>query len=63
MPHGHAEYCRLSWWVMNQRAQYQLLKQGKKSWLSVERVRMLDAIGFDWSPNVVKSCFRQNQSM
>jgi hypothetical protein len=37
-------------WVMNQRAQFQLLKQGKKNWLSDDRLSLLNAIGFDWSP-------------
>ncbi|KAL7548923.1 hypothetical protein ACHAWF_012189 [Thalassiosira exigua] len=37
---------------MNQRAQYQLRKQGKKSWLSEERIEMLNAVQFDWNPVV-----------
>lgn len=50
VPHGYAENRKLSWWVMNQRAQFQLLKHGKKNWLSEDRLAMLNAIGFDWSP-------------
>ncbi|KAL7539477.1 hypothetical protein ACHAXR_009327 [Thalassiosira sp. AJA248-18] len=41
---------------MNQRAQHQLLKQGKKSWLSRERMLLLDALQFDWKPILGKSC-------
>eukprot|EP00571_Detonula_confervacea_P006168 CAMPEP_0172316748 /NCGR_PEP_ID=MMETSP1058-20130122/29365_1 /TAXON_ID=83371 /ORGANISM="Detonula confervacea, Strain CCMP 353" /LENGTH=532 /DNA_ID=CAMNT_0013031147 /DNA_START=46 /DNA_END=1647 /DNA_ORIENTATION=- len=56
VPHGYAENRKLSWWVMNQRAQYRLMRQGKKSWLSEDRVRFLDAICFDWNPIIGKSC-------
>lgn len=55
VPHGYAENRKLSWWVMNQRAQYNLLKQGKKSWLNEDRVALLNAIGFDWNPIVGKT--------
>jgi hypothetical protein len=55
VPHGYAENRKLSWWVMNQRAQYNQLKSGKKSWLSGERVQMLNDIGFDWNLLVGKS--------
>ncbi|KAL7536640.1 hypothetical protein ACHAXR_007313 [Thalassiosira sp. AJA248-18] len=40
---------------MNQRAQYHLLKQGKKSWLTRDRVELLDAIGFDWNAIIGKT--------
>jgi len=56
VPHGYAENRKLSWWVMNQRAQYQLLRQGKKSWLSEDHAELLDAAGFDWNPVIGKSC-------
>jgi len=55
VPHGYAENRKLSWWVMNQRAQYQLLRQGQKSWLSEDRVALLGALGFDWNPIVGNS--------
>ena len=38
-----------------QRAQYQNVQQGKKSWLTEERVALLDEIGFDWNPIIGKS--------
>ena len=28
----------------------QLLKQGKKNWLTEERIGLLDEIDFDWNP-------------
>lgn len=52
MPHGFAENRKLAWWVMNQRAQYRLLRQGKKAWLTEERVTLLDDIGFEWNPTL-----------
>jgi hypothetical protein len=52
VPHGYAENRKLSWWVMNQRAQYQMLRQEKKSWLSGDRVWLLDSIGFEWNPTI-----------
>jgi len=55
VPHGYTEHRKLSWWVMNQRAQYQLLKQGKKTWLTPERVELLNGIGFEWNPRIGKS--------
>lgn len=58
VPHGYAENRKLSWWVMNQRAQYQSLKLGKNSWLSTERVELLDNVQFDWKPILGKSCNR-----
>ena len=38
-----------------QRAQYQNVQQGKKSWLTEKRVALLDEIGFDWNPIIGKS--------
>lgn len=55
VPHGYPPNRKLSWWVMNQRAQYQLLKDGKKSWLSNERVKILNDVGFEWNPVSAKS--------
>jgi hypothetical protein len=31
-----------------------LFRQGKKSWLSEDRVRLLDALGFAWNPIIGK---------
>ena len=40
---------------MNQRAQYQLLRHGKASWLSQNRIRLMNILGFDWNPIIGKS--------
>ncbi len=40
-----------SWWVMNQRAQYAHRNQGKKTWLTDERIQLLNDIGFIWTPH------------
>ena len=55
VPHGYAQNRKLSWWVMNQRAQYQLLPHGKASWLSQNRIRLMNILGFDWNPIIGKS--------
>ncbi|KAL7535672.1 hypothetical protein ACHAXR_008942 [Thalassiosira sp. AJA248-18] len=39
---------------MNQRAQHQSFKQGKKNWLSTDRIALLDAIEFNWKPRTKK---------
>jgi len=36
---------------MNQRAQYAQRNNGKTNWLSDERIKLLDEIGFVWTPN------------
>ena len=46
---------KLSMTFFPQRAQYQNVQQGKKSWLTEERVALLDEIGFDWNPIIGKS--------
>lgn len=33
---------------MNQRAQYQHLQDGKKSWMTQERIDLLEGLGFKW---------------
>jgi hypothetical protein len=40
----------LSNWVKNQRRQYRLLQHGLKNTLDMERVNMLNSIGFNWNP-------------
>jgi len=42
VPHGYTKNRKLAWWVMNQRAQFSHLKAGKKTWLTPERIQMLD---------------------
>ena len=52
VPHGYSSNRKLSWWVMNQRAQYSARHQGKKSWLTNERIQLLNDSGFIWTPHV-----------
>ena len=54
VPHGYASNRKLSWWVMNQRAQYAHRAQGQKTWLSEDRIQMLTDIGFIWTPHSKK---------
>ena len=51
VPHGYPPNPKLSWWVMNQRAQFAHQAQGKKTWLTEDRVELLDNLGFTWSPH------------
>jgi hypothetical protein len=36
---------------MNQRAQHTQRQTGKSNWLTDERIKLLEDIGFVWSPN------------
>ena len=40
---------KLGHWVMTQRRQFNLMKKGKTSSMSVERIKLLNDIGFSWS--------------
>jgi hypothetical protein len=46
----------LSQWVATQRTQYRFLKQGKPTWLTRDRIQLLEGLGFVWSlgPEVLK---------
>ena len=49
--HGHCNVTRknpLGRWVHTQRGQYRFLKQGKSSFMTYDRIRMLDSIDFRW---------------
>ena len=37
-------------WVHTQRTQYRLRSEGKHSFLTEERIKLLDEVGFVWSP-------------
>jgi len=39
-------------WICNQRAQYKLYQQGKKSNLTPERIKALNEINFDWGDRI-----------
>mmetsp|Transcript_27984 Transcript_27984/g.42669 ORF Transcript_27984/g.42669 Transcript_27984/m.42669 type:complete len:238 (+) Transcript_27984:58-771(+) len=48
VPHYYAENIALARWVKRQRYQYNLRLKGKKSSITIERIRMLEQIGFIW---------------
>lgn len=54
VPHGFGPNKQLSWWVMNIRAQYPKYSAGERSWLTDERVAMLDEIKFEWKARAGK---------
>jgi len=54
--HGHCsvparyhEDAKLGHWVMTQRRQFNLMKRGKASSMTVERIKFLNELGFSWS--------------
>jgi hypothetical protein len=49
VPQQYPENPQLGTWVSNQRKQYRLLKEGKSSPMTEDRVNKLDEIGFIWS--------------
>ena len=49
VPRGYAENPRLASWVAEQRKQYKLMKDGKQSSITPERVLMLQELGFSWN--------------
>ena len=46
VPHKHG---LLGKWVVNQRKDYPMLKEGKSSRMSDDRIHKLDSIRFQWS--------------
>lgn len=49
VPRGYDVNPRLANWVCEQRKQFKLLKDGKKTNITQERIDMLDEIGFAWN--------------
>eukprot|EP00985_Skeletonema_marinoi_P012440 scaffold6002_cov83-Skeletonema_marinoi.AAC.2 len=49
VPRGYPTNPQLGYWVVNQRTQYRLKKEGKHSHMRDERIRELEAIDFIWS--------------
>ena len=49
---AHEETKQLRNWICNQRAQYKLYQQGKKSNLTPERIKSLNEISFDWGERI-----------
>jgi hypothetical protein len=48
VPHAHKENMSLARWVKRQRYQNKLLKEGKPSTMTEERIKLLDNVGFVW---------------
>eukprot|EP00978_Attheya_sp_CCMP212_P000136 scaffold259_cov55-Attheya_sp.AAC.1 len=56
IPTNYPPNPKVGTWVQHQRRQYNAFKQGKRSHMTLERIRMLEMIGFVWSSrNVTKS--------
>lgn len=49
VPARYNEDPKLGHWVMTQRRQFNLMKKGKASSMTVERIKLLNDIGFSWS--------------
>mmetsp|Transcript_4720 Transcript_4720/g.6970 ORF Transcript_4720/g.6970 Transcript_4720/m.6970 type:complete len:479 (+) Transcript_4720:24-1460(+) len=49
VPQHYAPNRALGKWVAKQREQFRFQKEGKHSFLTTERIKMLDSIGFTWS--------------
>jgi hypothetical protein len=48
VPTGYSENISLGTWVKCQRRQYTLLKDGRKSYMTTQRIHDLESIGFEW---------------
>lgn len=48
VPTLYKENPKLGQWVANQRKAYNMLKNGKKSFMTPERLAKLDSLGFNW---------------
>lgn len=49
VPARYAEDPKLGHWVMTQRRQFNLMKKGKPSSMTVDRIKLLNDVGFSWS--------------
>ena len=52
VPSQFDECPKLGRWATHQRSQYRLLKSGKKSSISDERVAQLEKLGFKWNSDI-----------
>jgi hypothetical protein len=48
VPLNHPEYAKLGLWVKEQRRHYTLMKQGKQTHMTQERIEELDSLAFCW---------------
>lgn len=53
VPHTYPKNPQLARWVKRQRRQYKLMKDGKASTMTNERLDMLDSVGFIWDSHDV----------
>ena len=51
VPFSYSANPQLGNWVMTQRYNYRLHQEGMPSPMTAERIRELDAVGFDWEPS------------
>ena len=49
VPRRYSTNAKLGQWVMNQRAQYKLSREGKSCVMTEERIQELESVGFEWS--------------
>ena len=48
VPRNHPENTQLGHWCSTQRVQYKLMTEGKRTAITMERIRLLEAEGFSW---------------
>eukprot|EP00586_Coscinodiscus_wailesii_P000821 CAMPEP_0172488280 /NCGR_PEP_ID=MMETSP1066-20121228/17738_1 /TAXON_ID=671091 /ORGANISM="Coscinodiscus wailesii, Strain CCMP2513" /LENGTH=242 /DNA_ID=CAMNT_0013255403 /DNA_START=39 /DNA_END=767 /DNA_ORIENTATION=- len=51
VPPKYKDNTSLSMWVADQRYQYDLMKKGKSSFMTIDRIKALDALDFIWNKN------------
>jgi hypothetical protein len=49
VPQNYSENTKLANWVSNQRCQHRFYQEGKKSSLTLPRIRELESLGFEWN--------------
>ncbi len=61
VPKSYKDNMALGAWTRNQRAQYMLRIRGKKSPMTEERIKNLEAIGFVWKLKAQKKVAKEDQ--
>jgi hypothetical protein len=51
VPRKYSANPQLGMWVANQRNNYRFYQEGKPSPMTMERIRELESVGFEWEPN------------
>jgi hypothetical protein len=52
VPHDYLENSQLARWVENQRKQYNLHQEGKKSSMTLSRIQALESLDFEWKASI-----------